>query len=187
MPHFMYSGSSRLFEASRFPRETDPIQARLPSGTQAIITSYQFHCCGNITAWQTYIVQPGGGKHNDGVYTINFQVWRSSPTVGVDGCYSLVGEDRFPSISFPEGGLVSETPAPSNIITIRPGDVVGYFSMSSENGHDEGIQLETDFNDEAVRYNGGLPMSNGGGESCPFPVRSTRTLSSSTIVQPCPL
>ncbi len=120
--------------------------------------------------------------HNRGVYSINFQVWRPSPTVNADGCYSLVGENIFPSISFPEGGLVSETPAPSNIITVRPGDVVGYFTMS-RGGDDEGIQLETDFNDEAVWYNGGDLMSNGG-ESCPFPVGPTRTLSASTNAAP---
>ncbi len=57
-------------------------------------------------------------------------MWRPSP----DGCYSLVGENRFPSISLIAGGLVSETPAPSNIITVRPGDVVGYFVMSGDGG-----------------------------------------------------
>ncbi len=51
--------------------------------------------------------------------------------MNIDGCYSLVGENRFPSISLIAGGLVSETPAPSNIITVRPGDVVGYFTMST--------------------------------------------------------
>ncbi len=119
---------------------------------------------------------------NNGIYTINFQVWRPSPTVNVDGCYSLVGENRFPSITLLEGGLVSETPAPSNIITVRPGDVVGYFVMST-NGGNEGIQLDTGFNDEAVWYNGGDLISNEG-ESCPFPVGSTRILSASTNAAP---
>ncbi len=163
------------------PFRDDNDSPRLPSGTQAIITSYQFHCCGNITAWQTY-VQPGGGGHNNGVYTINFQVWRPSPTVNADGCYSLVGENRFPSISFPENGVVSETPAPSNIITVRPGDVVGYFTMTRD-GRNEGIQLDTDFNDETVWYNGGNLIRNEG-QSCPFPVGPTRTLSASTNAAP---
>ncbi len=102
-----------------------------------------------------------------------------------DGCYSLVGDNRFPSISFPYGGLVSETPAPSNIITVRPGDVVGYFAMSTRgNGRNEGIQLDTEFNDEAVWYhNEGTLMSNRG-EPCPFPVGPTRTLSSFTNAAP---
>ena len=110
------------------------------NGAQAIITSYQFHCCGDITAWQTF-VQPDGGRHNNGQYSINFQVWRPSPTVGNDGAgeYSLVGENRFPNIRF--DGSVSETPRPTNVISVRPGDVVGFFLSSSEGGND-GIQLE---------------------------------------------
>ena len=67
----------------------------LPSGTQAIVTSYQFNCCGDISAWEAAVFPNGGANHARGAYNINFQVWRPSPTVETDGCYSLVGENRF--------------------------------------------------------------------------------------------
>ena len=78
-------------------------------GVQAIITTYQFHCCGN--AWQTF-VEPGG-QAREGDYDITFQVWRPSPTVNSDGCYGLVGENAFTRISSPnyDSGLISVTPA----------------------------------------------------------------------------
>ncbi len=108
-------------------------------------------------------------------------MWRPSPTLNIDGCYSLVGENRFPGVTLINEGLVSETPVPSNIITVRPDDVVGYFVMSSRDVDiDQGIQLDTDFNDEAVWYNGGGLMSNGE-QSC---VGSTKTLRSFTNAAP---
>ena len=117
---------------------------------QAIIPTYKFYCdCVNITSWETY-VQPGGGGHSRGkAYDITFQVWRPSPTVtssnGYDGCYSLVGENVFTSISFPDGGFVqlSPTPPSNSIITAQSGDVVGYYS-NSRRGNNQGIQLERD-------------------------------------------
>ena len=126
---------------------------------QAIIPTYKFNCnCVNITSWETY-VQPGGGMHRrNRLYDITFQVWRPSPTVtssnGYEGCYSLVGENVFTSISFSSGGTVQLSPTPPSIITAQSGDVVGYYT-NSRNGNDEGIQLETDdeYNVNIVWYN----------------------------------
>ena len=101
---------------------------------------------------------PGGGNHREGVYTVHFQVWRPSPTScggsGDGNCYSLVGENRFPGVTLAvEGGrLVSETPQPTNVISARPGDVLGYFVSSTTNGDDEGIQLDPDFHNDVVYY-----------------------------------
>ena len=139
---------------AQFPFRDDNGSPRLPSGSQAIITSYQFGCCGDITAWLTY-VQPGGGMVRNGVYDIFFQVWRPSPAVQDNRCYSLVGENRFTSIFLGDGGLVSETPKPSNIISVQPGDVVGYYTFSRDdpdNTWSQGIQLETDYTDDIVWY-----------------------------------
>ena len=126
---------------------------RLPSGTQAIITSYMFRCCGNITAWQTY-VQPGGMNHQKGVYDITFQVWRPSPTLQKSGCYSLVGENRFTNILLGVEGLVNETPEPSNILSVQPGDVVGYytFSRAQQDNSTNGIQLVASRNLDMVWF-----------------------------------
>ena len=61
------------------------------------------------------------------------QVWRPSPTSGGGGgvCYSLVGENRFPEVTFPPGDLVRESPLSSDRISVRPGDVLGYFVSSN--------------------------------------------------------
>ncbi len=159
-------------------------QPRLFSGTLAIITSYKFGCCGNITAWLTY-VHPGGKLHQ-GVYDITFHVWRPSPTVQESGCYSLVGENRFTTISLNDG-LVYETPEPSNILTVQPGDVVGYFTLS-RNGKDDGIQLDNNQMIDSVWYHTNTdsdPLIYGGLE-CPFPVGSStgRLLRSFTSAAP---
>ena len=157
-------------------------------GVQAIITSYQFHCCGNVTAWQTY-VEPGGGGHN-GKYDITFQVWRPSPTVNSDRCYSLVGENEFTRISSPNynSGLISVTPEPTNRITAQPGDVVGFYAVSRKGGND-GIQISTSFTGECVWYHRNTsndPLPSRGMSVCPFPVgsQSNRELRSSTNAAP---
>ena len=94
---------------------------------QAIIPSYQFTCCGEITAWGAEVV-PGGGM-DDREYTIDFQVWRPSPTVGQmgGGVYSLVGNNRFTSISLYNGIAETLLPSPSNYIQFQPGDVLGFY------------------------------------------------------------
>ena len=163
---------------------------RLPSGSQAIITTYEFECCGDVTAWQTY-VQPGVGRHGNGLYDIFFQVWRPSPTVQSNGCYSLVGENRFTSITFGSNGPVSETPEPSNIISVQPGDVVGYYTFSRDdpdNSESQGIQLDTGYTNDTVWYFADFNTSSITLEdtNCPLPVgdESNRVLTSSTNAGP---
>ena len=140
---------------------------RVPTGSQAIVTSYQFHCCGEITQWQTYM-EPGGNGHREGVYSVNFQVWRPSPTSGSGGdCYSLVGENRFPGITLGSGGLVSETPEPTNMISVRPGDVLGYFVTSTRSEDNQGIQMDPDIAGDV--FYADVPLSLGP-DACPMSV-----------------
>ena len=144
---------------------------RFPSLTQAIVTSYEFQCCGDITAWQTY-VEPSGGNHRDGEYSIIFQVWRPSPSVDIDGCYDIVGDDRYTDIQLIQGedGLVNRTLDPSSFISVQPGDVLGYYTyLDDENG---GIQHDPNFDTESVWYHTHTdddPLMSRG-MSCPFPV-----------------
>ena len=132
-----------------------PGVSRLPTGSQAIVTSYQFHCCGEILEWGARM-QPGGPKHRDGVYTVHFQVWRPSPTSsggsGDGNCYSLVGENRFPGVTLGDDRLLSETPQPTNVISVRPGDVLGYFVSSTDDNDNQGIQLDPDFTNDVIYY-----------------------------------
>ena len=102
---------------------------RISRDYQAIIPSYRLTCCGEITAWGVDM-EPGGGK-DDGLYTLNLQVWRPSPTV-VDqmdsGDYSLVGNNRFTSVSLSDGVASSLVPSPSqSFIQFQPGDVLGFY------------------------------------------------------------
>ena len=83
---------------------------------------------------------PGENRRD---YTIDFQVWRPSPTVftGI-GCYSLVGNNRFTQISISDG-LARATPSPQNYVEFQPGDVLGFYMESDELG-DPGIVLKND-------------------------------------------
>ena len=112
----------------------------IPELHQAIIPSYKFTCCGNITEWGGD-VHPGGGMH-DRIYTLNFQVWRPSPTVQTTGCYSLAGNNKFISVSLTDQ-LIMVTPQPQERIEFQPGDVLG-FSLENTDGNDGGVVLLRD-------------------------------------------
>jgi hypothetical protein len=88
-------------------------------------------------------------------YTIDFQVWRPTPTVD-DSInvvrYSLVGNNKFTSISLSDG-LARATPSPEDRIHFQPGDVLGFYMESDEPGNehgDPGIVLKSDRNRETV-------------------------------------
>ena len=90
---------------------------------QAIIPTYKFNCCGRITEW-------GLDVFDNGSFTLDLQVWRPSPTVDDStgtGCYSLVGNNRFTSISV-NGGVAIVTPSPQDYsIHFQSGDVLGFY------------------------------------------------------------
>ena len=120
---------------------------RIPTERLVIVASYQFQCCGNITRWQTF-VEPGGGGQ-DGEYTIIFQVWRPGVGVGVDGCYSLIGQDIYAEIDLGSDGLVDRTLEPEGFLPVQRGDVVGYFMFrEGRTGERDGIQLQRREDDE---------------------------------------
>ena len=108
-------------------RGSDLRSETIPGLHQVIIPSYRFMCYGNITEWGVD-VHPAGGKH-DRYYTLNLQVWRPSPTVEITGCYSLVGNNRFTSVSL-TAQVAIVTPLPQAQIEFQPDDVLG---LSVEN------------------------------------------------------
>ena len=98
-----------------------------------------------------------------------------------------MGENQYDNIQLvvDSGGLVNETVPSSNIITVQPGDVVGYYT-ESENGGNEGIQLDTSYSDETIWYHTNsdddpLIFLNG---DCPYPIGSQSVLKSSTNAGP---
>ena len=96
---------------------------RIIHHNQAIIPTYMFDSCGNISKW-------GLDVFEDTInYSLDLQVWRPSPTVDDStgtGCYSLVGNNRFTSISL-QNDLVLVTPSPQDYVQFRPGDVLGFY------------------------------------------------------------
>ncbi len=135
-------------------------------------------------------MKPGGRRYAlTRPYDITFQVWRPSPTVQRDGCYSLIGENKFSRISFTRDGLVQLIPTPpsNSIITAQPGDVVGYYTNHRWTSN-SGIQLErnSDFTENMIWYrslaDGSLTSS--GNNACPYPVGTGRYLSSSAVAAP---
>ncbi len=129
---------------------------RAPSGSQVIISSYIFQCCGSITRWRSY-VDPGGRE--DGKYDITFQVWRPSENVMSDGsgCYTLVDRNQFLNIDLGSGGLVDEAPSLSNQIQVQRGDIVGFHATHDDG--DGGIQLDDTYTSESVWYTQSLDNS----------------------------
>ena len=62
---------------------------------QAIVTSYRFGSYGNATVWGTEVEQAGVMSK-----WINHQFSGLETFTNSDGCYSLVGENKFTSIRY---------------------------------------------------------------------------------------
>ena len=110
---------------------------------QAIIPSYEFTCCGNITGWGVDVQNGGGG--DDMLYTLDFQVWRPSPTVDDStgaGQYSLVGNNRFTSISLANNLAVVSPSVSQDQVQFSPGDVLGFY-VEDARDDDRGVNVLT--------------------------------------------
>ena len=143
--------------------------------------------CGNITEWGADL-QPGGGMHNM-VYTIDFQVWRPSPTVDDStgtGCYSLVGNNRFTSIPL-SSGVAQVTPSPQDYIQFRPGDVLGFYVEEARADGDGVVVLTSpsSFTSELVWYASIAPtMATSQNGDCPYSVGTNGVLDTLTRAGP---
>ena len=144
-------------QGRQIPFVNDPTFRRLPSGSQALVSTYTFTTCGNITTWQTYL-RPEIGISQ---YLIRFQVWRRDTRPDNAAVYFLVGQNSFSSAnrldlrfsSLFSSGVITL----ANQITVRPGDVVGYFLASSSRDTDqdvaeEGILLDSSYSDDIVWF-----------------------------------
>ena len=58
------------------------------------------------------------------------------------GCYSLVGNNRFTSVSL-SGRVAVVTPLPQNRIQFQPGDVLGFYAENARGG-DRGVAILCD-------------------------------------------
>lgn len=93
--------------------------ALIPFHRQAIITSFRFDCYGNITEWRL------ATRAHSTITSLQFQVWRPSPLVETNGCYSLVGSNKFTAV--PQNhSVVVVSPLPEDRVEFAPGDVLGF-------------------------------------------------------------
>ena len=128
--------------------------ARITLHHQAIIPSYEFTCCGNVTEWGVDVEQRGGKDNR--MYTLDLQVWRPSSTTVDDstgsGQYILVGNNRFTSISL-SNNVAQVTPSPRDQIQFRSGDVLGFFVEEARDDN-RGVNVITtaEFTSETVWY-----------------------------------
>ena len=119
------------------------------TGEQLIVTSYQFQCCGSVTRWQTY-VYPARNNY----YNIMFQVWRPGTTVETAMSYSLVGQDVYNNILLTgNGALVNRTLPTPTVISVQPGDLVGFYMTNVEGTQvHHGVQLDQNNHMQTMYY-----------------------------------
>ena len=173
----IYAGESCLVPSNTRGRSVPfrgDVCPSLPSGTMAIITSYKFECYGRIRAWHTF-VRPQSVEEPNLAHTISFQVWRQAPLANTEGCYELVGENVFRDVVADKDGRVSMVACPCSAISVRPGDVVGYYTKvnSSCDITSTEIKLDVSYTMENVWYHTNTkkdPLLNSGNLACPFPV-----------------
>ena len=176
----------------------------VPLHHQVIIPSYKFVCnqmCGNITVWGVD-ANPGGRNNQPQTeggtpksaampYTLDLQVWRPSPTVDDStgtGCYSLVGNNRFTSISLSDR-VARVTPSPQDYIQFQPGDVFGFY-VEEARGANNGVvvldeYIEPRFTNNLVWYASIAPsMATSLNGDCPYSVGSNGVLNTLTRAAP---
>ena len=180
-----------------YPAEAEQ---RIQHRHQAIIPTYKFTCCGNITEWGVDLNPVDEGT----TFNFDFQVWRPSSTVKYTnghGCYSLVGHYAVSSISI-ETRVTSDHVAqvtPVSQLQFQPGDVLGFYveSQTSDSHENNGVVVLDDemYTRERVWHaritsttslSGSCPYSVGRGGVLNTLTRAAPVISISTSVYSCP-
>ena len=167
---------------------------RIKHQHQAIIPSYKFNCCGNITEWGVDL-NPDGTRAK---FNFILQVWRPSPIVNISGCYTLVDDFISTEITI-EDNPVNErvarvTPSPQDQLQFQPGDVLGFYVESNGDGssdHDNGVvvleyddNIQSAYNEQAWFASIDVTAQTSQSGSCPYPVGNNGVLNSSTHAAP---
>ena len=135
----------------------------------------------------------GGGS---GPIPLQHHIWRSSPTVGETGCYSLVSNFAIKETTLPSGPEIDHaarvTPSPQNQLLFQPGDVLGFYVESHGTRDvlsDNGVVLlnHANYSSELVWFASvditAAPEPSQSG-SCPYPIGTNVVLSSLTCAAP---
>ena len=163
-------------------------ERRIHHQNQAIVSSYKFNCCGNITAWGVDLNPDTEG----GTFDFIFQVWRPSPSVNITGCYSLVDDFISSSISItPSEPVARVVPSPQDQLQFEPGDVLGFYveRHGGESSDNDGVVVLIDSSHSSeLIWHGSVdimavqPSQSQG--SCPYPVGTNGVLNSLTHAAP---
>ena len=130
---------------------------------------------------------------NRTIFSLDLQVWRPSSTVDDStgtGCYNLVGNNRFTSVSV-RGGVAVVSPSPQDYIHFQSGDVLGFYvkDATSSTNPNPGVVILTSpsrFISESVwlaSIAGTAKTSQSG--DCPYSVGSSGVLN--TLSQAAPV
>ena len=170
-------------------------ERRIHHQHQAIIPSYKFNCCGNITEWGVDLNPDRAPGSNARKFDFILQVWRPSPSVKLSGskyssCFSLVNDFSVSSVSLNGEGVVKVIPSLQYQLEFQTGDVLGFY-VESHGGsdHDNGVVLLDNgtHTSELVWFASidiaaAQPSQSG---SCPYPVGTQNgVLNSSTHAAP---
>lgn len=121
-------------------------------------------------------------------YTLAFQVWRPANDVETSGCYSLVQQNRYSSLTPIDSVIIinSSRIAATERISVQPGDVVGvYVASSHKNPENRGIALDDNQRNELMWYaRVGMSGMIDPSDTCMYPVGTTGVLDTSTTIAP---
>ena len=104
-----------------------------------------------------------------------------------EGCYSLVGNNRFSAISpLDTRGVAIVTPSPQDYIPFQPGDVLGVYVEQASLAADGVVALTSStYVNERVWYASIAPsMATSQNGDCPYSVGSNGVLNTLTEVAP---
>ena len=153
---------------------------------QAIIPTYKFNCCGNITEFGVDL-NPDVDEQNK-TFDFILQVWRPSPTLQTDSCYSLINEYRITSTIIGNTGRVAKvTDLPQNQLQFESGDVLGFYveSHGPRTNDDNGVVVLNDSSHTSeLVWHGRITSLTSWSGSCPYPVGTSGLLNTSTHAAP---
>ena len=166
--------------------------SRIHHQHQAIVPSYEFNCCGNITEWGVDL------NPDTGTFDFILQVWRPSPQTSLNStkCYSLVDYFITKSIQTTKITRVAiVTPNIQDQLQFQHGDVLGFYVESHGSGDqpggddDNGVVLLSNANHTSelvwfasIDITSARTQSQYG--SCPYPVGTNGVLNSFTPAAP---
>ena len=140
--------------------------------------SYVFSCYGNITQWEACGRSLRFSSRRDEY--LAFYVFRPSNDPSLPNCYSLVGTNTFQDVN--NGDCVSLHVQQDSQVSVRPGDVVGFLSLSDSSSYNR-IYADTNLLTVRIWYahESTFTITNG---VCPYQIARGGDLRSSIIAAP---